>query len=291
VTGPGTLVVCGAPIGDPASASPRLAAALAGADVLAAEDTRRLPRLAAALGADLPGRVVSYHDHNEATRAGELLAELRAGRTVALITDAGMPGVSDPGYRLVAAAAAAGVPVTVVPGPSAVTAALAVSGLPTDRWVMEGFLPRRPGPRRARLEELARERRTLVLLEAPHRLAATLAAAAAAFGADRPAVVCRELTKTHEEIVRGGVGELARWAAEREVRGEVTVVLAGASAAVPGAADPAELAAAVTGREAAGLSRREAIADVATDLGRPRREVYAAVVAARAGRGSGPRPG
>ena len=271
----GRLVVCGAPIGDPRDASPRLADALTAADVIAAEDTRRLGRLAAALGiAELPP-VVSYHEHNEVTRTPELVARMREGAVVALVTDAGMPAVSDPGYRLVAAASGAGVAVGVVPGPSAVTTALAVSGLPTDRWVFEGFLPRKSGERRSRLAQLTAEPRTLVLLEAPHRLPAALADLVSAFGADRPAVVARELSKTWEEVVRGSLGELARWAAATDVRGEITVVIGGATLAQP-ALDDDELAALVSARVSAGDSRRDAVDAVAATTGVPRRTVYAA---------------
>ncbi|MGH8969889.1 MAG: 16S rRNA (cytidine(1402)-2'-O)-methyltransferase, partial [Actinomycetes bacterium] len=234
----GVLVLAGTPIGDPADASPRLARELAAADVVAAEDTRRLRRLTAALGVEVAGRVVSYHDANEASRTEQLLAALGSGQRVVLVTDAGMPSVSDPGYRLVAAAVDAGVPVTAVPGPSAVLTALVVSGLPVDRFCFEGFLPRKAGEREGRLRSLAREPRTMVFFEAPHRVAAALAAMAAAFGPDRPAAVCRELTKTYEQVRRGGLGELAAWAGDG-VRGEVTVVVAGA-APTP-AADPADL--------------------------------------------------
>jgi len=275
----GLLVLCGAPIGDPADASPRLALALAGADIVAAEDTRRIRRLAASLGIRLPERVVSYHDANESSRTPALVADLQAGATVALVTDAGMPAVSDPGYRLVAAAAAAGVRVTVVPGPSSVTAALAVSGLPTDRWVFEGFLPRKPGERRTRIEQLTAEPRTLVLLEAPHRVAAALAALAEGLG-ERPAALCRELTKTWEEIVRMPLPGLAAWAAGREVRGELTLVIAGATASAA-SAEPVDLAEGVALRESAGLTRKEAMAEVARDAGVSRRVVYEAVLASR----------
>lgn len=277
--GAGRLVLCGAPIGDPTDASPRLARALTEATVVAAEDTRRTRRLAVVLGIELPARVVSYHDANEQSRTPGLVQDMLSGAVVALVTDAGMPAVSDPGYRLVAAAAAAGVRVTVVPGPSSVTAALAVSGLPTDRWVFEGFLPRKAGERRTRIQQLATEPRTIVLLEAPHRAAAALEALAEGLG-ERPAVVCRELTKTYEEIVRQPLPALAQWAAEREVRGELTLVVAGAPAAAADAS-PAALAAEVALREAAGLTRKEAMAEVARDAGVPRREVYDAVLAAR----------
>lgn len=277
----GRLVVAATPIGNPGDASERLRRALCAADVVAAEDTRRLHRLAAALGVTPAGRVLSYYEGNEAARAAELLAAVEAGGEVLLVTDAGTPAVSDPGFRLVAAAAAAGLVVTVLPGSSAATAALAVSGLPSDRWCFEGFLPRRPGERRRRLAELAAERRTLVLFEAPHRLPVTLAELAAAFGPDRPAVACRELTKTFEEVRRGALGELAAWAAPG-VRGEITLVVAGAPATAP-AAGQAELAAAVADRIAAGTPRRAALAEVATAYGVGRRVVYAAVIAAKSG--------
>ena len=276
-TGPGTLIVAAAPIGRAGDASPRLASALAAAAVIAAEDTRRVRRLAAALGVTLAGRTVSYYDDVEQERVAGLLAALRSGDDVLLITDAGMPGVSDPGYRLVAAAAAAGLRVTVLPGPSAVTAALAVSGLPSDRFCFEGFPPRRDGPRARRFAELAAEPRTMVFFEAARRAGATLAGLAAAFGPGRRAVVCRELSKTHEEIRRGTLGELAEWAADG-LLGEVTLVVAGRDQAP--AMDAAAAAAEVAAREAAGTPRKEAIAAVAAESGLPRRDVYNAVVAA-----------
>jgi 16S rRNA (cytidine1402-2'-O)-methyltransferase len=220
------LVLAAAPIGRTADATASLGAELAAAPVIAAEDTRRLRRLAGALGVQITGRVVSYYDAVEARRCPELLAELRAGRDVLLVTDAGVPVISDPGYRLTAAAAAEGIRVTVLPGPSAVTAALAVSGLPSDRFCFEGFPPRKPGQRSRRFAELAGDPRTMVFFESPRRIGATLAELAAAFGEDRRAVVCRELTKTHEEIRRGTLGELAAWASGG-VLGEVTLVVEG----------------------------------------------------------------
>src|SRR5277367_1667457 len=209
--GGGILTLAGVPIGRPEDAPPRLVAALATADVVAAEDTRRVRQLAAALNVAITGRVISYYDVIESRRAEQLAAELAAGKNVLVVTDAGMPGISDPGYRVVAAAAAAGIRVTAVPGPSAVTTALAVSGLPTDRFCFEGFPPRKPGERTRRFAELAGDRRTQVYFESGRRLAATLTELAASHGEDRPAVVCRELTKTHEEIKRGTLGELAEW--------------------------------------------------------------------------------
>ncbi len=278
-----TLTLAAVPIGRPEDASPRLAAALGAAPVVAAEDTRRLRRLASALGVRLTGRVVSYYDAVEAARTPGLLADLAAGRDVLLVTDAGLPGISDPGYRLVAAAAAAGIRVTVLPGPSAVTAALAVSGLPSDRFCFEGFPPRRAREQALRFAELADEPRTLIFFESPRRLAATLAGLAEAFGPGRRAVVCRELTKTHEEVRRGTLAELAGWAAAGPL-GEITIVVAGASERARRGASRAapEIAAAaaaeVTARVRTGTSRKDAIAAVARERGLPRRAVYNAVV-------------
>ena len=286
-TTPGTLVVAAVPIGQPGDISPRLASALATVPVIAAEDTRRVRRLAAALGVHPAGRIVSYYDAVEQDRVPGLLDALAAGEDVLLVTDAGMPTVSDPGYRLVAAAAAAGLTVTVLPGPSAVTAALAVSGLPSDRFCFEGFPPRRAAERARRFASLAAEPRTMVFFESPHRLAGTLAGLVAEFGPDRRAVACRELTKTYEEIRRGTLAELAGWATAG-VRGEITLVVAGAPAGAPAAstasraaastAGPA-LAAEVASREAGGLARKDAIAAVAAERGLRKRDVYAAVVA------------
>jgi 16S rRNA (cytidine1402-2'-O)-methyltransferase len=269
----GVLVLAATPIGRVGDAPPRLAEELAGADVVAAEDTRRLKRLVDDLGVTLGGRVVSYFDGNETARTPMLVEELQAGRRVVLVTDAGMPSVSDPGYRLVLAALEAGVDVTAVPGPSAVLTALAVSGLPVDRFCFEGFLPRKAGERGRRLAALAAEERTMVFFEAPHRTEATLAAMAEAFGADRAAAVCRELTKTHEEVRRGPLADLVTWAGDG-VRGEVTLVVAGADPVAALGADPETLRAAVAEREAAGTSRKEAIVEVARLAGVPRREVY-----------------
>nr|MDT0663874.1 16S rRNA (cytidine(1402)-2'-O)-methyltransferase [Micromonospora sp. DSM 115978] len=276
----GTLVVCGAPIGNPRDASPRLGEVLATADVVAAEDTRRLRRLTQSLGVTVTGRVVSYFEGNEQARTPMLAEQLRAGATVALVTDGGMPAVSDPGFRLVAAAVHDGIPVTVVPGPSAATAAIAVSGLPSDRWTFEGFLPRKAGDRAGRLAELTADPRTLVFLEAPHRLAVTLAALVDGLGGDRAAVLCRELTKTWEQVVRGSLAELSAWSTDgREVRGEITLVVAGAPAAAvaafrsvvteaaaaaggrlgePTASDPASLAEAVGRYTAQGMAPKDA---------------------------------
>src|SRR4051794_20515188 len=244
--GGGRLVLAATPIGDPQDAPPRLARLLAEADVVAAEDTRRLRRLTAALGVEPRGRLVSYHEHNEQVRSAELVAAAVEGAAVLVVTDAGMPSVSDPGLRVVRAAIEADVPVTAVPGPSAVLTALALSGLATDRFCFEGFLPRKPGERRRALAALAGERRTMVFFEAPHRVAATLRDMAEVLGPDRAAALCRELTKTYEEVRRGPLDALASDAADG-VLGEITLVVAGAPA--PAAVrDVAELVPAVLER-------------------------------------------
>jgi 16S rRNA (cytidine1402-2'-O)-methyltransferase len=271
----GVLVLAATPIGDVADASPRLRAELSAATVIAAEDTRRLHALLDRLGVQTAARVVSYFDGNEAARAGELRDELLAGARVLVVTDAGMPSVSDPGFRVVRAAVEAGIRVTAVPGPSAVLTALAVSGLPADRFCFEGFLPRRAGLRARRLAELATEPRTMVFFEAPHRLAETLRAVAAAFGEDRSAVVCRELTKTYEETRRGSLAELAGWATEG-VRGEVTLVVGGARAAP---ADLLRAAAGVAALVASGTRLKTAVAEVAAREGLPKNAVYEAALA------------
>jgi 16S rRNA (cytidine1402-2'-O)-methyltransferase len=272
----GVLVLAATPIGRVADAPSRLAEELATADVVAAEDTRRLKRLVADLGVTLRGRTVSYFEGNEAARTAALVDAVEAGERVLLVTDAGMPSVSDPGYRLVAAAVERDLTVTAIPGPSAVLTALAVSGLPVDRFCFEGFLPRKAGERARRLAGLASEQRTMVFFEAPHRTAATLGAMVEAFGADRRAAVCRELTKTHEEVRRGGLAELVDWAGDG-VRGEVTLVVDGAAATPDVPTDAASLAALVAAEVEAGAPRKEAILDVARRAGLPKREVYDAV--------------
>lgn len=269
----GVLVLAATPIGRVADAPPRLAEELAAADVVAAEDTRRLKRLTTDLGVTVTGRVVSYFEGNESARTPVLLDALLSGERVLLVTDAGMPSVSDPGYRLVAAAVENDVLVTAVPGPSAVLTALAVSGLPVDRFCFEGFLPRKAGERSRRLASLAKEERTMVFFEAPHRTEAALTAMAEALGADRPGAVCRELTKTHEEVRRGPLAELAAWAADG-IRGEVTIVVAGAVPSADIGSDPDSLRAAVAELEGEGVPRKEAIVEVARLAGVPKREVY-----------------
>jgi 16S rRNA (cytidine1402-2'-O)-methyltransferase len=274
----GRVILAGAPLGQASDASARLVGALGSVPVIAAEDTRRLRRLAADLGVTIGGRVLSFFEGNEDGRVPQLVELLKAGQDVLVITDAGMPSVSDPGYRLVAAALAENIGVTVLPGPSAVTSAIAISGLPVDRFCFEGFLPRKPSARRKALAELATERRTMVFFESTHRLGESLADLAEAFGRDRPAAVCRELTKTYEEVKRAGLAELAEWA-KGEVRGEITLVVGGATA--PAEPVGADLAGLVAVREQAGESRKEAIAAIAQQVGLPKRAVFDAVVASK----------
>lgn len=264
----GRLILCGAPLGNPADASMRLRDMLGAADIVAAEDTRRFARLAHDLGITVPGKIVSYFQGNEERRTPELVTAMTGGAQVALITDGGMPSVSDPGYRLVTAALAACLPITAVPGPSAVTTALALSGLPSDRFCFEGFLPRKPAERRSRLAMLASEERTLVFFEATHRIVGALADLAAAFGGDRRAALCRELTKTFEEIRRGTLAELS---GAGEFRGEITLVVAGAVKTRPSDDD---LVAEIAGHVAEGMSKRDAAAAVAAAHGLGKREVY-----------------
>jgi 16S rRNA (cytidine1402-2'-O)-methyltransferase len=276
---PGKLVVCGTPIGNLEDAPPRLARVLAEADLIACEDTRQTRKLLTHLG--VKTRMTSYHDVDERDRASELADRVAGGLRLALVTDAGMPAVSDPGYHLVAACLERGAQVEVVPGPSAVLAALVVSGLPTDRFCFEGFPPRRTGARDRRLAELATEPRTMVFFEAPHRALATLAAMAAAFGDDRPCAVVRELTKIHEEVLRGSLAEVAARLAANRPRGELTLVVGGAAASRPGVAGTSDLAAEVAALVAGGASTRDAIAAVARASGAPRRAVYQAVIDVR----------
>lgn len=275
----GRLVLAATPLGQARDASGRLMDALAGADVIAAEDTRRLRHLASALGVRIGGKVISHFDAVEAARLPGLLEEVRAGRTVLVVSDAGMPAVSDPGYRIVAAAVAEGLPVTCLPGPSAVTTALVLAGLPCERFCFEGFAPRRSGERRRWLETLVAEPRATVFFESPHRLADTLTGAVDVLGGERAAAVCRELTKTYEQVLRGPLSELAAWAVEGPVRGEITVVLAGAA---PSAAPPVgSLVGAVHERVADGERFKDAVAAVATAAGVPKRDLYSAALGDR----------
>lgn len=281
----GTLVLAGAPIGSAQDASPGLVAALERADIIAAEDTRRLhilvERLRSVFGEfELKAKVISYFEGNEAGRTAQIVEALREGQTVLIITDAGMPSVSDPGYRAVVAAIDLGARVTSVPGPSAVLTALALSGLPVDRFCFEGFAPRKSGERRRRFAELATEQRTMVFFEAPHRLADFLDDAAAVLGEDRRGAVCREMTKPYEEVIRGGLRELAEWAIEG-ARGEISVVIEGAAPTQLSQADALTLVGELVDK---GASFKDAIADVAAAHGLVRKDLYAAGLAARAGK-------
>jgi 16S rRNA (cytidine1402-2'-O)-methyltransferase len=275
---PGRLLVGATPLGQPSDASARLVSALGSADVIAAEDTRRIRNLAQALDVRLAGKVVSLFDQNEASRVPALVGDVQGGATVLLVSDAGMPLISDPGYRLVAACVDAGLPVHCLPGPSAVTTALVLAGFPVDRFCFEGFAPRRGGERRRWLATLETEPRAVVFFEAPHRLAETLEAAVEVLGPERGAAVCRELTKKYEEVRRGTLAELAEGAVADPVRGEVTVVLAGAT---PTAPDVGSLVGAVRERVAGGERLKDAAAAVAAAAGVPRRELYNAALAAR----------
>jgi 16S rRNA (cytidine1402-2'-O)-methyltransferase len=279
----GSLVLVATPIGNLGDLSPRARDVLGSADVVCCEDTRRTRRLLSASGlSSNPRRLVSLHGHNEAARVPEVLSWLLDGKTVAVVSDAGTPAISDPGRRLVAAAAAAGFVVTEVPGPSSVVAALSVSGLDTDRFCVEGFLPRKGADRRRRLATLAGEERTAVVLEAPGRVAQTLRDLADACG-DRPVAVCRELTKLHEEIWRGSLAGAVEVFADRELLGEVVVVVGGAEPS-PGP-DDAAVAAAVGARLVAGDTPRQAADAVAASLGVARRRAYSAALTQRDGTG------
>lgn len=276
--GGGRLVLVGTPIGNLGDATPRMREEIESADLIAAEDTRRFAALRDRLGLTTRARTLSLFDHNEAARAAELADAVAAGQSVVLLTDAGMPAVSDPGYRVVAEVASRGLPVTSAPGASSVVTALAVSGLPSDRFSFEGFLPRKPGERRRLLAELADERRTMVFYESPHRIADAAADIADAFGDERPMVICRELTKTYEEVLRGTAGSLAARAADG-LRGELTLVIAGAAA--PAAADPAGLVDEVDRLVAGGMRAKAAAKEVAARAGASAREVYQAHLDAR----------
>lgn len=281
----GRIVLAATPIGHLGDATGRLRELLATADVIAAEDTRNTRRLCQGLGVTPAGRMVAHHEHNEAASAQGLLDQVRAGATVVMVSDAGMPAVSDPGHRLVAAAVEAGLPVTCAPGASAVTTALALSGLPTARFAFDGFLPRKDGERRRRLEEIRTEARTVVYFESPQRTAAAIAAVAEVLGEGRPASVARELTKLHEEVVRGTAGELAAWAAEREagegIRGEVVLLVGPARAEDAAPASDADLVAEVAALTASGTRLKEAVATVAAAHGLRSRELYQTVLDAR----------
>ena len=272
-----TLILAATPLGNPGDASPRLKSAIANASIIAAEDSRRFHRLCADIEVTFTARVLSFFEGNEEDRTRELIAELKSGATVLVVSDAGMPTISDPGFRLMRDAIAQGIEVSVIPGPSAVTMSVALSGLPTDRFSFEGFPPRTAGARLATFEKLRFEERTMVFFEAPHRLVESLGDAVHVFGVDRLGAICREMTKRYEETIRGNLGELSAWASGNEVLGEITLVIAGA------VTDSASLTAAdMVGRvrefEAAGMDRKSAIATVADEFSIAKRLVYAAVV-------------
>ena len=272
-----TLTLAATPLGNSGDASPRLKQAIIDAEVIAAEDSRRFHRLAADLGVTFTARIISFFDGNETARTEEVLALLHCGKKVLVVSDAGMPTISDPGFRLTRDAIALGINVVVIPGPSAPTMALALSGLATDRFTFEGFLPRSSGARLAHLETLRFEERTMVFFEAPHRITDSLRDAASILGSDRGAAVCREMTKTYEETVRGSLQELIDWSQSKEILGEITLVIAGVpvGAAVKSAQ---EIVARVREFESAGMDRKDAIATVAQESGLPKKVVYAAVV-------------
>jgi len=279
----GRLILAATPIGNTDDASVRLRELLTTAPLIAAEDTRRLYALAQRMGITVSGKVISFHEHNEVDKSDDILAVVESGSDVVLVTDAGMPSVSDPGYRVVTRAIERGLTVTAAPGPSAVLTALALSGLPTDRFTFEGFPPRKPGELTRALASLRTEHRTMVFFESPHRVDTTLAAMAEQLGAERRAAVCRELTKTYEQVLRGTLRELADIAAAEQLRGEIAIVVAGDTGTVEVSIDT--LVAEVLERAAQGERLKEAVAEVASSAGVPKRDLYAAALAAKAAQG------
>ena len=271
------LILAATPLGNPLDASSRLKAAIASAEVIAAEDSRRFHRLAADLEVKFTARIISFFEGNESDRTTEILSLLREGREVLVVSDAGMPTISDPGFRLMRDAIAENLPTIVIPGPSAPTMAIALSGLPTDRFTFEGFAPRAQGARRTFYEKLRFEERTMVIFEAPHRILESLQDAAEIFGLDQRAAICREMTKTYEETIRGSLAELIAWAQSKEVLGEITLVIAGVSICAEGKTT-ADALARVREYEGAGMDRKAAIATVAEEFTLPKKLVYAAVV-------------
>ena len=272
-----TLTLAATPLGNPGDASPRLKAAIEEAEIIAAEDSRRFHRLASDLGVTFTAKIISFFDANETARTQEVLSFLQAGKRVLVVSDAGMPTISDPGFRLTRDAIALNIPVVVIPGPSAPTMALALSGLATDRFTFEGFLSRSSGARQSHLESLRFEERTMIIFEAPHRITECLTDAIEVFGGNRQAAICREMTKTYEETIRGTLDELLLWSRSKEILGEITMVIAG----VPqGSAEKTadEMVARVREFEAAGMDRKDAIATVAKEFELPKKVVYAAVV-------------
>ena len=271
------LILAAIPLGNPADASANLREAIVGAKFIAAEDSRKFSRLCSDLGITYSAKIISFFEGNEIERLDELVAILESGSDLLVVTDAGMPGISDPGYRLARAAVEKNIKIKVLPGPSAVTTALLLSGLPSDRFCFEGFAPRTSGARTTWFENLANETRTIIFFEAPHRLLESLADAVSVFGPNRLGAICREMTKTYEEVIRGDLETLHNWAATTEILGEITLVIAGF--------DPdsrqfteADLIEEVLKQEAAGISRKEAITEVARITGRAKREVFDAMV-------------
>ena len=271
------LILAATPLGNPKDASARLIAAIATADVIAAEDSRRFHRLASDLGVTFVGKVISFFDGTEEERTEEILELLRIGKTVLVVSDAGMPTISDPGFRLARDASAENIALQVLPGPSAVTMAVALSGLPTDRFSFDGFPPRTAGARQKFYESLRFDERTLVFFEAPHRLEESLTDALATFGSDRKAAICREMTKHYEQTIRGDLSALLEWSQKNEVLGEITLVIAGAATDAKSVTTEA-MVARVQEFESAGMDRKAAIAAVAEEFSLPKRSVYAAVV-------------
>ena len=274
------LLLAGVPLGNPSDASARLISAIKDAEIIAAEDSRKFQRLAQELGISVSAKVLSFFEGNEVERTEQLIEYLKAGTQVLVLTDAGMPTVSDPGYKLVRAAISQGIPIEVIPGPSAVTTAIALSGLPTDKFTFEGFVPRTQGEKENFFEQLRYESRTMVVFEAPHRILDTLEVALKILGTKRPAAICREMTKTFEETVRGSLAELVEWAKSKEMLGEFTIVISGATA---GSKEQSrqEIVLRVHQLERAGMDRKEAVSAVAKELELPKREVFDAMVSAK----------
>jgi 16S rRNA (cytidine1402-2'-O)-methyltransferase len=272
------LILAAIPLGNPCDASARLKEAITQVDFIAAEDSRRFGRLCAELGITHEAKIYSFFEGNENERLEPLLEILSSGKDLLVVTDAGMPGISDPGHRLTREAIARDIPIRVLPGPSAVTTALLYSGLPTDRFCFEGFLPRTSGARITALEKLEEEERTMIFFEAPHRLEESLVDAISVLGEDRLASICREMTKTYEETIRGSLSDLLAWAQSREILGEITLVVAGfdSSSRTHTSDDLVEM---VLARESQGESRKEAIAEVAKATGIAKRAVFDVMVA------------
>jgi 16S rRNA (cytidine1402-2'-O)-methyltransferase len=275
------LTLAATPLGNPLDASPRLKAAIENAEIIAAEDSRRFHRLASDINATFTAKVLSFFEGNETDRTQELLIALRDGKSVVVVSDAGMPTISDPGFRLMRDAIAENIEVHVIPGPSAPTMAIALSGLPTDRFTFEGFAPRTSGARISFYESLRFEERTMVVFEAPHRLLESLRDAASILGGSRHGAICREMTKTYEETIRGTLDQLVSWADNHEVLGEITLVFAGVEVGTQVLTNN-EMVAKVREYEGAGMDRKEAISTVAKELDLPKKLVYAAVVEAQA---------